>query len=385
MLYLFNSGYRPKYVKNVLDTLFIPHGGTNEYRYRYKVSQGCTDVVNINPESLEKFCELPKKTEAAVIFIDRFASGGYQYHPLRMASSVLQRKSTDYLFFRMQLNDFVYPRDIIAFNKNFELLMHPKGVAKLTDNEPKGRHDGWYAMFEDDLFAQTADFMFGTSAWTSCVNQLHQCFSFSSKEEVNASGVEKENHYVFMRCDLRRNSKKTVTPSLIDNQAKFDLIKGGRYELELSYLYPKQLNDTDSKAILTVDLGDNLNQLGADDIDIDSFINSVPYHFSTKRNLEDYFDAICFNFKSAEEGVEIHGPGWQIPVRFRSSGWFWISIVLILILYGVLSVVIDADFSNIDPLTLCSALDALWINGIASVVQAFVLLWVFYLVGKRFF
>jgi hypothetical protein len=33
MIYIFNSGSRPIYQENILSTLFLPYGWTNEYRY----------------------------------------------------------------------------------------------------------------------------------------------------------------------------------------------------------------------------------------------------------------------------------------------------------------------------------------------------------------
>ncbi len=37
MIYLFNSAFRALYRANVLNTLFLPEGYTNEYRYRVQV------------------------------------------------------------------------------------------------------------------------------------------------------------------------------------------------------------------------------------------------------------------------------------------------------------------------------------------------------------
>lgn len=71
MIYLFNSAYRALYTRNVLNTLFIPKGGTNEYRYRVR---GAT--THIAADSYGDFINATSGEAITIVFIDRFGNGG---------------------------------------------------------------------------------------------------------------------------------------------------------------------------------------------------------------------------------------------------------------------------------------------------------------------
>jgi len=78
MIYLFNSAYRPLYTRNILNTIFIPPGGINEYRYSVRGND-----IHIAPGSCSEFKNAPAGIPIVIIFIDRFGRSGYEYHPLR--------------------------------------------------------------------------------------------------------------------------------------------------------------------------------------------------------------------------------------------------------------------------------------------------------------
>ncbi|GAB4124809.1 MAG: hypothetical protein Tsb0027_23480 [Wenzhouxiangellaceae bacterium] len=243
MLYLFNSGYRSIYVRNVLNTLFVPRAGTNEYRYRFRSSAGSTDAINISTGSLDRIKGLHVGSKAVIVFVDRFSSGGYTYHPLRMAKFVTTREDNDYLFFRVQLEDYVYPRDIDDFNHHFRQHMHPKGIVQLIDNDPFNSNDGWYAVVDDSLFSRQDDFKTGNDAWIAAVENIQACAAFQEYPPVRNSDKltpkRKPNDYIFMRCEFNDNAGRSLSPQLRKNRAVFELVRGKNYKLNLSYRYPR--------------------------------------------------------------------------------------------------------------------------------------------------
>ena len=66
MLYLFNSAFRSLYLTNVMNTLFLPAGYTNEYRYRRKPDS------QIAPGLME-YLGQHKRAEACVVFVICFS------------------------------------------------------------------------------------------------------------------------------------------------------------------------------------------------------------------------------------------------------------------------------------------------------------------------
>src|ERR1700692_619398 len=132
MLYLFNSAFRPLYLKNVLNTLYLPAGRTKEYRSKY-----AGEPRYIAPSLYSALPDLKPETECTVIFIDRFAAGGYSYHPIRLASYVLNRDENEYIHFRVRLSRFIYPRNLDAFKKDLLQELGPLGVPSIA----KGNQD----------------------------------------------------------------------------------------------------------------------------------------------------------------------------------------------------------------------------------------------------
>jgi len=383
MIYLFNSAYRALYTRNVLNTLFIPKGGTNEYRYRTRAAG-----ANIAPDSHGDFINEASGEEVVITFIDRFGKTGYVYHPLRRGRLVTCREEQDRLYFRVNLDQFVYPRDFAAFNEILKRSLGPKGLPRLTNDDPFNANDGYYAIKAGNIFTQANDFHWGQDAWQSAVENLRKTQAFAERAPRAESSQEEDDahrEFLFVRCDISQEStqKKAVTPTLRKGLAVFDLLRGARYEFLLSYRYPPQLENTSYTAIVEAEFGENLRALGSTSINIDSYSNSVSLPFATKRHLEDNKDGISFKFISNRSKYELIGPDSRLLFRFKEAKSFWIQLGIILLLFTALSVFIGADLPQISPLTICNVVKVLWLKVLAGFLQAAVLFWMFRLVGKK--
>jgi hypothetical protein len=363
-------------VRNVLNTLFIPERGTNEYRYRYRA--GKESNPNINPADLEELIHLSGGTSAVIVFVDRFGDDGYFYHPLRMARTVLQRKRDDYLFFRVELDDFIYPRDLNHFQGVFTTHMHPKGIVQLTDDDPLNKSDGWYAVSSNNLFTQRDDFFHGDRAWSRCVDWIKDCKSFS--QDFNTRPSDK-NDFVFMRCGIRKGSGSDVSSEMTNNETVFNLTKGEQYELDLTYRYPSQLTNAESSARVSINIGDSLKNLSPNTLNIDSATNSLIYRFTTKRYIEEPKDSISFEFLSPDASTRVYGSDSKLTFKIQESTSFWFQLALALLVFSLSGVYIGADFTDIDSFR--SGVTTLWDEVLAGFIQACVLFWLFRLVGKR--
>ena len=210
MLYLFNSGYRPLYVKNVLNTLFLPSGYTNEYRYRYK-----GDPRHVPPAMYAQLATLEEDTKCAVCFIDRFAVPGYSYHPLRRGTYVSRREESEYVYIRVRLGDFVYPRNLNTFRQHIAQTLGTAGLPILTGSDPEGTNDGAYVIVGEDILGQTDDYLSGDGAWTTAVENL---------SETRALATTADQSPVFVRADIRQSSaaSRRIDPVLHDGSARYD-------------------------------------------------------------------------------------------------------------------------------------------------------------------
>lgn len=384
MIYLFNSAYRSLYTRNVLNTLFIPKGGTNEYRYRARGA-----ITHIAADSYGDFIKAASSEPVAIIFIDRFGNTGYIYHPLRMGRLVTCREEQDRLYFRVNLEEYVYPRNFATFNQVIKRSLGPMGLPCLKGNDPRKTDDGYYAIKAGSLFTVVNDFHWGEDAWKNAVEELCKTQAFTERNAQDIVGREIDTdleEFVFVRCDICEQStkKQRVTPNLRKDWAVFDLLRGARYEFLLSYRYPPQLTNTSYTARVEAKFGENLRALGSTIINIDSYSNSVLLPFATKRHLEDNEDGVSFEFTSNRSKFKLIGPDARLLFRFRESKRFWIILVILLLAFTTLSVIIGADFTKISPLTIWNVVKALWVKVLAGFFQAAVLFFLFRLMGKKF-
>lgn len=371
MIYLFNSAYRALYTVNVLNTLFLPNGNTNEYRYRVTGTPRY-----IAPEAYETLKNSRRSEKAVIVFIDRFGTGGYIYHPLRLAELVLTREENDQLFFRVQLQDFIYPRNMDDFNNHIKRSLSPHGLPQLTGGNPEATADGNYAISANSIFEQRNDFFFGPEAWVAAVNGLSVTRAFRSIAT---------DQVVFIRADVREKSsaQKSLTPKLENDSAVYDVIKGSNYELALTYRYPIQLTDQTKMAKLGIELDDSLRPLGSKTININSHANSEIFSFATKKFLEDNESAINFSFSAFDTGVSLRGPEKSLRFKIKESKMFWVEVALALLALSVLSIFMGIDLSKTKPLTLGNFFSQHWPKVVGGVAQTFILFALFRLIGKK--
>jgi hypothetical protein len=147
VLYLFNSAYRPLYLKNVLNTLGFPQDCVNEYRYKHS-----GESRQIAPTLYSALSSIKSAEECVIIYIDRFSEDGYVYYPLRRAGFVMYRDVNEYVHFRVRLGPFIYPRDLAAFNRDLKQELTSQGLPTLTGGDPRNTRDGNYVIRSASIF-----------------------------------------------------------------------------------------------------------------------------------------------------------------------------------------------------------------------------------------
>jgi hypothetical protein len=371
VLYLFNSAFRPLYVKNVLNTLFLPEGHTNEYRYRYR-----GEPRYITAATYGKLASLEAGTECLVCFIDRFGAGGYDYHPLRLGKYLSRREANDYLYFRIQLGAFLYPRNQAAFKQQLLQALGPLELPTLTNNNPENTGDGAYAILADSIFGQSDEYMTGDAAWTEAVENL-------SKTRALATNADQSP--LFFRVDVHQRSthNKLIRPIIQNEASMYEFEKDKNYELSLTYRFPRQRIEPAARAQAAISWGQSLRPPGTTSINVDSHANSLLLSFGSRRYVEENLGAISISpvNESGQPGLLMSD--YVIQYRIRESTGFWFQTIGALLAFSLAGAFIGVDFSKLSPFSASALFTAAWPKLIAGVIQTGALYWVFRLFGKK--
>jgi len=369
VLYLFNSGFRPLYVRNVLNTLFLPEGCTNEYRYRY-----VGEPRHVPPAVYSKLPELRSGMECVLCFIDRFGATGYNYHPLRLGAYLSNREANGYLYFRIQLGTLLYPRDLAAFKHHLLEVLDPLGLPKLTANDPENASDGSYAILAESIFRQADEYLKDDAAWTAAVEDLSKTRALSTNSEQSP---------IFIRIDVHQPStdSKRIAPVLRDGASIYQLEKDKSHELSLTYRFPRQRTDQGARARVEIKLGDNLR--GQTSFSIDSHANSVLAPFSSKRYMEDSSGSITLSPVDESGQPSLLISDSSLRYEIRESTAFWLQMAGALLMFSLAGAFIGVDFSKLCPFSVQAFFSAAWPKLIAGLIQTAALFWVFRLIGKK--
>ncbi|MEX1143566.1 MAG: hypothetical protein WEC16_01905 [Anaerolineales bacterium] len=251
MLYLFNSGFRENYQRNILNTIFFPSGWKNEYSYRTVGEQ----YVNVNPDDVKSLLNLESGTPTVIIFIDRFAEGGYQFHPVRLGTLGLVTEEANRIYFQVRLERLIYPANKTKFNMALHEELDAIGLPKLTNNDPAELNDGYYALQGQSLFNAVGDFHYDGNAFPVLSNELNASQSFRVLSKAEEGGPRET---VFARAIILKRGNEIVVPKEVRNQHIFEIENNATHSLRISYIYPAQDIDRNRTAQIRVDFGENL-------------------------------------------------------------------------------------------------------------------------------
>jgi hypothetical protein len=369
MIYLFNSAFRTRYIRNVLNTLYLPDHCVNEYRYKFT-----GDKPNISAGFYSGLGNLQTEVDCVVIFIDRYAEGGYRYHPLRKGKLLGHRVEADYLYLKVELLEFIYPRNLQQFNGSLFGQLSNHGMPRLTDEKPENPHDGYYAIQSDSIFGHFEDFKTKDDAWSSAVTDL---------ASTRALRTDDDQWPVFLKAAIQnRKDTSSLTPIVQNQTASFQLTKDEVFQLVLTYRFPRQWVDNATQCRVDVKLGENIRALGGSSLTVDSASNSALISFTTRRYAEDNRGNIDLEAPSQTK-PQILVPDAYIEYSLKEGTGFWIQIIVALAFYAIAGALIGVDFSKLTPFSWCAlARAALPRIGLAT-IQAIGLFWLFKRIGKK--
>jgi len=369
MIYLFNSAFRPRYVRNVLNTLYLPEHCTNEYRYRFT-----GDKPSISAGFYSGLESLQSGIECIMTFIDRYAEGGYTYHPLRKARFLGYRVVADYVYLKVELLDFIYPQNPLRFKENLIAQLQDKGMPRLTEGNPEYQHDGYYAIESDSIFGRFEDFKTKDDAWTNAVTAL---------SSTKALRTDDNQWPIFLKVGIQsRKDTVSLTPTIQNQTALFQLTKDEVFELVLTYRFPQQRVDNTAQCRVDIKLGENIRALGGSSLTVDSASNSAIISLTTRRYAEDNRGNIELAGPSQTKPL-ILIPDAPIEYLLEEGTGFWVQIIVALALYAIAGALIGVDFSKLSPFSWLALVKAALPRIGLAAIQAGGLFWLFKRIGKK--
>ncbi len=361
MIYLFNSAGRALYRANILRTLFLPTGSINEYRYRIR-----GDYSNVSSSFISQLKQLRPGEKTTIIFADRFAEGNYSYHPIRFGEYLSSREEDPQLFISVKLTDFVYPRDINKFNTLTRKPLLDIGTPALKDNNPANFDDGYYCVYENDIFFDKTEYFSADVAWSNIIGELSKTNTFKSTTT---------DAIVFMRLKIKDANGHIITPSLKGDAAVFNIPRNEKYQLEFTYRYPIQAVDQARTTTATIKIDDSSLRLIDDGIiSIDSENNSVQKSITTRKYPEETSGSLALTYPK-----ETSGSSANINFNITEKKFFWLQVLFWILIYSSTSVFLGLDWKNVgsNNIIVCKITIAFF--------QAIALLVLIRLIGYRIF
>ena len=335
MLYLFNSAYRPQYCTNILNTLSVPHGCINKYRY----------MVNQNVErSIGD--KIYNGIETIIVFIDRFHENGYFYHPLRFGQLHRCFEAGDRLLFEIILGDHIYPKDINSFQDIFldKLSRHNFPKANLEDR--KDAHDGLYAIKENSIFFEDEKFYKNDKAWANCIDNISKADAFKS---------EGNKEYLFSMSSIVGKSDDIQSPIKSGNNiGKFNLTTGEQFNMKVLYKYPIQI--TDNSRTSNLSMYDEQNNFASESTlnkSINGIFDELNFQFELKSDPNSSNGEIKFKTHN-EKDIITYCTDTSILFKIGKSGKekIFLSIGVLLLFIGAALLGIDFDDLEINHILL---------------------------------
>ncbi len=368
MLYLFNSASRFGYTVNVLNTLSLPRGYVNEYRYKY--SEG---TKYLSPELLSSLDSLVNSKSAVLItFIDRFGEAGYEYHPLRMGRLTSWKNEGDQVFLRVRLTDFVWSKNTANATERFVDALGAKHLPVLTNGNAMEPHDGLYAIEHENFVSDLIES--GDQAWSKTVDRISTAKAFAT---------DNGRVPLFTRLRLERaSSDKELKPSMKHVSSVYKLKRGASYRLVLTYRFPLQLNDKAAHGEVQVGTDDNLSP-SSTPVRIEIHANSVDIPIHASSQSDETSGSMRIEATATDGQPDLLTTSAALQYAVVQGGGFWTQLVIAALLYALVSSLQAADLSVLK--SVC-AWQIAWLLGpkfFLGTLQFGIVYWVFRLLGTK--
>lgn len=369
MLYLFNSAARPEYVKNVLNTMYLPNGAVNKYQYE-------TDGTNY----VEADIKYPSKKEGekvAILFIDRHDENRSEnrYIPLRLGRLKRIEYDSGKVFFYVKLCEFIHEQE--NFNEVFTDTFSEKIFYKENNKE-----FGHLAFRGDDLFKNCRG---DDNAWIEVVKKLATC-EYLQKEKC-----------VFTKFTLVNESQKIIKPVPQKSEWSYQRRNYDSCKVKISYYIPFAKECPDAETVSLHPTQGCKDYLITHDETLGAQLGKIECSIVNCDKKRDDF-SISYSLKSSNDRKLIYSDK-PVPCAYKKTNWFF--KLLPFAFFGVSTFIStmlatlknDANLNSQEATTLfdeitnqiasLSTVQIAVILAICALVEALSLLWVKKLIDKK--
>lgn len=341
MLYIFNSGTKPLYRTNMMNTLYLPSGCSNEYRYGER---------NLDRHICDQPDIIPIGEQCLFIFIDRYHVGSYQFIPVREGHLIKRAKADDQVIFTLKLDKYLFSSNLVEFGNQLSKMITIDDLPHLVNGDPDNTNDGKYAIYMPKQSLSSLSLEISDSSWFRTVELVSRSKVFTEYEKP-----------VFIRCEVTDFKDKTLS---FDSSSYIKLKRSSHYIVRFHYrqpnTQPKDLKTTRVSIESTDNLSWGLNKY----LLIDSNNNTVTNDFYTTPYPDDCPDSFI---------LSIEDTGYLIPsspVNIKVLRPRFIVILVAVILWALASCI-----TTLTPIIVLKL--------ILSMSQAVILLFLFIYVGKK--
>lgn len=229
LMYIFNSSFVGGYQRNLLKTLALPVGTGNHFRWTI----GQNVPTRYGDESERNLRKQLIGKRVMIVYIDRFSD--YKYYPVRLAEISNVQKEGGKLIVFFKVGDYCYCENIDKFNSKLKDILVDERP-KLTADNPQTIKDGPYIneakdITEDDSIV----FDYGDNSWKKIIKQISQTEAYSKRES---------DSYFYFKIDriFRIKDNLKLIPESKGNRYIYNLDKGERYGMSVTYLFPYEGN-----------------------------------------------------------------------------------------------------------------------------------------------
>ena len=241
MLYLFASGFRKAYKVALLNAACAPVGSSQTFTY----SLG----KNISQRAYEAIETTRVGSSVLLVFIDRFANGGYQYVAMRNAELLELLLDSKQVEITIRFGNWPKEGPANSFSPWVRDTLVPLGAPRLSES-PQNENDGDYAVVG---LAVPTDLFDPDDGWRSLVERLSQAQVLQTSDTQTV---------IFARLDVLEAQTNSVAEwhrpwrvstsiaRLLGNRPPNPALRLKRslaYRARVTYFFPLQNTNTDAE------------------------------------------------------------------------------------------------------------------------------------------
>ncbi len=327
MIYLFNSGLRNEYSVNVLNTLHLPVGMDNQYRYSSYTGYDHVDNALTTGDHSDK--------DVLIIFIDRYVENGFKYYPLRKGKLICSERIESKIYFTVKLLEYYAVEDIDSFNIAFSKEFAGRVPVMAQSNVPEDQGPGFFAFEGRDIC--TSFKVSSYSPWFTNIQRL-------SKAKIFA-----EAFTIFTRVDIQKSNKKSAKIKKIEGADRIHLEVKETYKVKYHYYFEIQEKEKDSYVEIELIEKSRSFSTSKPTQTIRNKTGYFTYELSTNKSPEQKYEDLEFrlNKSSLAENQRLYIADSPIKIQIRNSIWFWAEIAAYVLLIGLGRWLLDLNTADI--------------------------------------